>query len=473
MEMIAEAARKGTVDARRARPRGSLAPWIVKPYPVDTSAELQRLIGAYKGSAVPVSFRELVSWIRVGERATHYLHTYPAKLLPQIAHFFLAASSLSRKGDMVLDPFGGTGTVALEALLAGKKALQADANPLARLIAQVKTRTLSEAELADGFAAVETRFRLARAGKAPPVVNIDYWYSPVNIRALCRLKTAILGERHKPVRDFMLVTFSAVARRASRADPRFSVPVRRADVASENPEDKSRVWEQFAAQFRSNAVRFSNLRRFGFKSRALHCAGADARHLTVVSEWDAPKSKPLPDASVDLIITSPPYAGAQKYIRASSLSLGWLGLAGTGQLRTFERRNIGREHLDKCELDDLPKTGLGGADAFIEIVASHNRRRGAIIATYLTEMKTALAEAVRVLKPGGHFVLVIGDNQVCGREFTSSTYLTEVLTDLGLDVRLKLVDEIRSRGLITKRHASAGIIAREWIILLQKPGGPA
>jgi DNA modification methylase len=473
MEELGQAARKIVCGTPRSRGHVSVALRTVNPYPVDTSAEVQRLIGAYKGSPVPVSFREMVSWIRVGERATHYLHTYPAKLLPQIAHFFLAASSLSRKGDTVLDPFGGTGTVALEALLAGRKALQADANPLARLIAQVKTRMLSEAELTDGFAGVETRFKLARACSPPPVVNIDYWYARADIRALSRLKTAILGERSKPVRDFMLVTFSAVARRVSRADPRFSVPVRRGAIASENQDIKSRVWEQFDVQFRANAARFSNLRRFGFKSRAAHCAGADARHLANVGEWDAPKAKPLADASVDLIITSPPYAGAQKYIRASSLSLGWLGFAGTGQLRTFERRNIGREHLDKCEVDDLPKTGLPNADAFIGIIAKDNRRRGAIIAIYLVEMKAALAEAVRVLKPGGHFVLVIGDNQVCGREFTSSAYLTEILTGLGLTVRLKLMDEIRSRGLITKRHATAGIIAREWVIVLQKPERPA
>ena len=469
MEKVGGAAPKELAAQSHSERRTPRTRRVVNPYPVDTSAELKRLMSAYSGTAVPVSFRELVSWIRVGERATHYLHTYPAKLLPQIAHFFLAASSLSRKGDVVLDPFGGTGTVALEALLAGRKAFQADANPLARLIAQVKTRVLSESELRDGFAAVETRFKLARARKAPPVVNIDYWYDPADVRALSRLRTAILAERNKSIRDYMLVTFSAVARRVSRADPRFSVPVRRREANVVASNIKSRVWEQFRAQHHSNIQRFSNLSRLGYKSRSLSCVGGDSRQLAIVGEWDSPKTKPLADATVDLIITSPPYAGAQKYIRASSLSLGWLGLAGTGQLRAFERRNIGREHLDKCEVDNLPKTGIADADTFIELIAKDNLRRGAIIATYLAEMRVALLEAVRVLKPGGHFILVIGDNQVCGREFASSVFLTELLTSMGLRVELKLVDEIRSRGLITKRHRTAGIIAREWIIVFRKP----
>ncbi|MFN4130690.1 MAG: hypothetical protein ACK4GC_12885, partial [Paracoccaceae bacterium] len=55
-------------------------------YPVDTSHTLQELFSHYGNDHLPIerSFRELVHWIKVGERATHYLHTYPGKLLPQI-----------------------------------------------------------------------------------------------------------------------------------------------------------------------------------------------------------------------------------------------------------------------------------------------------------------------------------------------------------------------------------------------------
>lgn len=456
--------RKGR-KANRSKPSENRP---LNPYPVDTSAELLRLIGLYQDSALSVSFREMVPWIKVGERATHYLHSYPAKLLPQIAHFFLAASVLTKKSDTVLDPFGGTGTVALEALLSGCNTIYSDANPLARLIAQVKTKALPEDKLLECFEGVKTRYKLARAGKPPSVVNLEYWYSASDIRALCRLRSAILAERNKPLRDFMLVTFSSVCRKVSNADPRFSVPVRRRDIEEVDVGSRSLVWEQFENQFSANVERFRGLRKLGFKSRARHCVGDDARDLRMPSNWDDLRTKRLPDSSVDLIITSPPYAGAQKYIRASSLSLGWLGLAGSGDLRAFERRNIGREHLDLVEVQSLTTTGLKHADELISTISHDNPRRAAIVATYLTEMKIALKEAVRTLRPGGHFVLVIGDNQVCGREFASSLYLTQILNELGLQTRLRLVDEIRSRGLITKRNKTAGMITKEWIILLQK-----
>jgi hypothetical protein len=93
-----------------------------KAYPADTTAILAKLLHEFEAGGEPlaVSFRDLVPWIRVGERATHYIHSYPAKLLPQIAHFFLAARGWLAADEIVLDPFVGAGTVALEANLSGR-----------------------------------------------------------------------------------------------------------------------------------------------------------------------------------------------------------------------------------------------------------------------------------------------------------------------------------------------------------------
>src|SRR6202040_1886969 len=73
----------------------------------------------------------------------------------------------------------------------------------------------------------------------------------------------------------------------------------------------------------------------------------DARHIL------------RPDTDLaSLIVTSPPYISAQKYIRSSTLSLGWLGLAPNHKLRDLERLNIGREHFSKLEYKSIPKTFL-------------------------------------------------------------------------------------------------------------------
>lgn len=87
---------------------------------VDTSDSYADLCKAYasKGAPVEVDFRAMVAWLKKGDQLTHQIHTYPAKLLPHIAHFFVRASVVFRDSRVVLDPFCGSGTVALEASLA-------------------------------------------------------------------------------------------------------------------------------------------------------------------------------------------------------------------------------------------------------------------------------------------------------------------------------------------------------------------
>ena len=178
---------------------------------------------------------------------------------------------------------------------------------------------------------------------------------------------------------------------------------------------------------------------------------------------------PLRSESVTLTITSPPYAGAQKYVRASSLSLGWLDLWPSTKLQECENQCIGREHYPKAAYGTTVSTGLKLADRQLLRVRAENPLRAHILAQYLNEMRDAVSEMWRVSKPGGHVVLVCGDNSVAGRPFKTSGFLAALFQEAGFATRLRLVDSIRSRGLMTKRNRTAGLITREWVYLFQKP----
>src|SRR5262249_30208950 len=67
----------------------------------------------------------------------HGFHSYPARMHPLTARRLVEA--FSRPGDAVLDPFCGSGTVLVEARLAGRGAVGVDANPLAVRLARLKT----------------------------------------------------------------------------------------------------------------------------------------------------------------------------------------------------------------------------------------------------------------------------------------------------------------------------------------------
>lgn len=444
-------------------------------YPEDTTNTLALMVSRYERTkrAQNVSFRNLVPWVKMGERATHYIHSYPAKLLPQIAHFFLSAKALSRPGDVVLDPFGGTGTVALEAILAGRRAYYADANPLAQLIASVKTRVLDIEAISEAYFQVEKRYRRSKLSKCsmPSVVNLEYWYEPDVIDMLRRIKDAIEAEEDVTIKNFLLVSFSSVCRKVSLADPRLSVPVRIKSTDTQNRDGTPDVWREFSNQIANNTRRMKSLSGMHIPFNKVFLVGNDARSLRIPTDDFNLASKKLSGDQVELIITSPPYAGAQKYIRASSLSLGWLGLANTNELKPLENASIGREHFPKASHGECPKTGLLVVDRLIKRIFKVNPLRSVIVATYIIEMDAAIKEMTRVLKPNGHLVLVIGNNEVCGLPFKSSEYLALICEKYGLSLKLKLIDEIKSRGLMTKRNKTASVITREWVLLFEKKKG--
>ncbi|HEY1068895.1 MAG TPA: DNA methyltransferase, partial [Pirellulales bacterium] len=143
-----------------------------------------------------------------------------------IPFFFLATESLSRKGDLVLDPFCGSGTVLLEAQLARRVAVGADANPLARLISKVKTTPYNLAHLRASATRLDARIQSAPTASPPEVINAGLWFSKRILSELARIRGAIARTRSAAHREFFEVCLSVCSRRLSYADPRVSVPVR-------------------------------------------------------------------------------------------------------------------------------------------------------------------------------------------------------------------------------------------------------
>ncbi|MPR13525.1 hypothetical protein [Microvirga tunisiensis] len=118
----------------------------------------------------------------------------------------------------------------------------------------------------------------------------------------------------------------------------------------------------------------------------------------------------VPDGSVDVVLTSPPYLNAIDYLRGHRLSLVWLGYR-MSELRSIRSNSIGAERsidLDSVnkinsrirknmgELDELPARFLGMIDR------------------YVNDVRCVLAETARVLKPEGSATFVVGNSCLRG-----------------------------------------------------------
>lgn len=175
----------------------------------------------------------------------------------------------------------------------------------------------------------------------------------------------------------------------------------------------------------------------------------------------------LAEGSADLIITSPPYMGAQKYVRSVELELFWLGHQ-VDEVRNIDRNTVGTERVYKKEYERESKCGHPELDKMIAAVYQFYPRRAYMAAKYLTDMKRFLCECNRILKQDGHVFLVIGNNKVCGTWFPMDKAITDFAYNSGLVLYRSLVDSIPSRGLMTKRNRTASVIPEERILWFKK-----
>ncbi|MBF0591064.1 MAG: site-specific DNA-methyltransferase [Nitrospirae bacterium] len=437
------------------------------------------LIEGYNKSKKPinVNFRKMLMWLSVKERTSHLIHFYPAKLLRHIPYFFLNNSFFSSPGDIVLDPFCGSGTVLLEALLAGRNAIGADINPLGCLISRVKTTQIDESKMRKTIKNIKSKISEYPGTIELYIINLEYWFYPRIIEQLKRILEAVTFITDTKLKEFLLVCFSNCLRRVSLADPILYVPVKlnihkypkehslykkvneRLDYLS-----KVNVFDEFFKLVNENLERIVDLNKCSRNDISTTVLCADARNLILNTEGN----DILQSESIHLVITSPPYAGAQKYIRSTRLHLSWLRLCTSLKISELERTIIGREHYRKAEYSKLVELGFDDLDKRIEHLYKINPIRAYIIGNYIKEMRDVFIETKRVLKKDGYLILITASNYVCGEEFETHVYLTRILESIGFIVVLVLIDDIRSRGLMTKRNRTANIITREWVIVLKK-----
>jgi hypothetical protein len=83
-------------------------------------------------------------------------------------------------------------------------------------------------------------------------------------------------------------------------------------------------------------------------------------------------------------------------------------------------------------------------------------------------MAQTLKELARVTSVDGRIVLVVGNNAVTGEVVRNDSYFSEILQNSGLELELSLLDDIKSRGLMTKRNRTASVISRESVLIFRK-----
>lgn len=324
---------------------------------------------------------------------THGFHTYPARMHPRLARELVAR--FSEAGDVVLDPFCGSGTVLVEALVAGRRPQGVDLNPLALRISEVHcalknpaARRRFERLLVQVAEASEERVR----SRARAHITIDRetqgFYQPHVLFELCGLREEIEAVPDEGDRRALLIVFSALLIKFSR---------KRADTSGDIAEKRIRkglVTEFFARKGHELCMRweavFEAAARDAFEARLVCGDARELQHL-LGERFRA-----------NLILTSPPYGGTYDYAQHHAIRNAWFGFDTE---RLFEREIGARRSLSHS---------YSGAARWDE------------------ELLAALRAMREVSADDAHIFLWIGDAKIAGRIIPGDQQAAELAPNAAL-----------------------------------------
>lgn len=144
---------------------------------------------------------------------------------------------------------------------------------------------------------------------------------------------------------------------------------------------------------------------------------------------------PIRNASIDLVLSSPPYLNAIDYIRCSKFSLVWMGYR-IPDLRLLRAGSVGSESV-KGVLQSDP--GVYEIIANLKLSPKLGKRDEAVLARYIDDMRQAMREVARVLTPGGKAVYVVGENTIRGTYVPNSKIIIAVARVCGLNLQQRRV----------------------------------
>lgn len=383
-----------------------------------------------------------------GAYASHNYHAFPAKFPPQLPAFFI--QQLTEPGEIVLDPLVGSGTTLVEAVISERIGVGCDIDPLALMISKVKTTPLDPFIVGKtGHWIIEEAVRLKKE-KADQLWNIksdwttktrnfvDYWFMPTTQLELLALSSAIDDLTDAKLKQFFRLVFSSIiitksggvslARDLAHTRPHRAKVVY--DTSGKLLEGMDIVKEDNPRLVHISKTLSSPIKEFEKRLKktmvGVRQMASLKRMRTILTQTDA-QSLPLATNSVDLIVTSPPYASnAIDYMRAHKFSLVWFGYS-IETLSQTRRKYVGGESINQVHYETLPHYPA----QIVQEIWQLDERKGAVLHRYYSEMKRTLREMHRVLKPGKAAIIVVGSSVMRGRDTETGQCLADIGESVG------------------------------------------
>ncbi len=384
---------------------------------------------------------------------THGYHRYPAKFIPQLVER-LMDDYITNGTASVNDPFMGCGTTVVSAISRGFRASGTDINKVAHLVTKAKASPIAPDYL-------EKKVKQFLSGILPSddeqdifdrvwvqphipkkhLERIDYWFMEEVRDELGRILTLIYDEDDSAVQSFLVVAFSHVLKTCSIWSQSSTKPTRDLKKRPTLPYDaiKRHLFKMLKG----------NEQFYGVVPSCVKDKPDSFLNIQVRSA----ERQPVPDDSVDLIVSSSPYVTSYEYADLHQLSTLWLDLAD--DLKEYKKKFIGtsyKQYEDKTLSSQI-------ASNIVAEMLSKNKKKAKEIEAFFIDMQGVFKESFRILKPGGRCCYVIGNTKLRGVDILNAEAFAESLQHSGFKLDRLIKREIPLKILPQKRDEKTGRFA--------------
>lgn len=356
-----------------------------------------------------------------------HVHPFPARMAPDVA--LDKISEFAEPGDRVLDPMCGSGTVVRLAADAGCMAIGTDLDPLAVLLTRTATIGRWSKDLETRAFQVVSKAKRLRAKRPEWIARdpetsdfVNFWFDSRQAGDLSRLSRAL--EKAPRTDDPLRVALSRViiTKDGGASLARDTAHSRPHRTRTTNDYD---VFEGFV----DAARRIARLTEAQAPEHSPQIRRSDARQLGFIRP-----------ASIDLVVTSPPYLNAIDYLRGHRMSLVWLGWT-VAEIRELRGNTVGAER----GLTNPPGFLRALGDAGNPRIGDLTERHRGLVYRFTKDMHNLCRSLARVMKPGGKLVLVVADSLLGGVPISNSGICVTTARSHGFSLVNRQIREIPAR----------------------------
>ena len=350
------------------------------------------------------------------ELTMHSMHAYPAKFPSFIAKkAFDYAETEGVTIKRVADIFCGCGTVALEAKTHGKDFWGCDINPVATLIAKVKSESYDIDTIKKYYNLISVNYtneEPLNSAYEDANERLKYWFTQNSYTQLLHLKRAI--EKNVPAGKY-LDAFNCLFSSILKASSKWLTKSIKPQV---DPNKKEIVvWDVFAQQYN----------KFIKSIEQMNGIVGNGSSISIGNE-NFLEAENIPN--VDLIISSPPYVTSYEYADLHQLSSLWLGYAE--DYRDLRQGTIGSLYNSEGYTINMELLNSVGKEIVAELVkAQRATAKVRSVARYYVDIQQAIHKCSQMMSNGGMVFFVVGDTEYKGVKIKNSEHLIQSLIDEG------------------------------------------